>query len=396
MSNVSLVPAATAIVFVPSDLTNLGTLLAGLPPEHEVHVLDPLQDGLRQIAATLAEKTDIAALHLITHGAPGKLFFGNVTIGRGNLADYTDTLDSIAAAFAENGELLIYGCEVAAGQEGRRFIDALSDMTGLKVAAATHKVGSEKLGGRWELDAVPPAMVSKPLEVKAWHGVLASLINGLGGSSGFGENDYVRSDDPTDSTGIDLTSVFGVSGVKFGSNWYTKAYINNNGMITFGAPATTFTPNGLSAGVSNGSGGYVPAIALYWTDLNTSQTSVTASAGGTSTGTNLVHWDIDTGGGKITITWDDVQEHSFIGAGDPPVLAGQIILTNAGSGNMDIQFRYEHAIALQGHTVTAGWNVGVSGGTAGVDYYEVPIASGTKQWPVRCSGGSRYPYRQFR
>ncbi len=206
---------------------------------------------------------------------------------------------------------------------------------------------------------------------------MADLLNSLGGSSGFGENDYVRDDDPTDSTGIDLTTVFGEQGVKFGNSYYTTAYINNNGMITFGASADTYTPNGLSDGVDDGSGNYLPAIALYWTDIDTSSNStVDPSAGGTSTGSNLVHWDIDTVNKIITITWDDVEEYSYDGT-NTPVLAGQIVLKDAGSGNMDIQFRYEYVPDLQDHTVTAGWNVGVTGGAEGIDYFEVPIAGGT-------------------
>ncbi|WP_299311114.1 hypothetical protein [uncultured Halomonas sp.] len=33
--------ASTALYFVSSDLTDLDTLLAGLPPEAEVHLIDP-------------------------------------------------------------------------------------------------------------------------------------------------------------------------------------------------------------------------------------------------------------------------------------------------------------------------------------------------------------------
>lgn len=36
----------------------------------------------------------------------------------------------------------------------------LGDITGLKVASATHKVGHEILGGNWELDVMPSMMVN--------------------------------------------------------------------------------------------------------------------------------------------------------------------------------------------------------------------------------------------
>ena len=199
----------------------------------------------------------------------------------------------------------------------------------------------------------------------------ANLINGLGGSVGFGENAHTRNDD-TPTGAIDITSVF-PSGVKFGANTYTTMYINNNGMVTFGTAVSSFTPNGLSAGVSNGSGGFVPAIALFWSDLDTRTTSVT-STGGNSTGSNLVYWDLDTVNKNITITWDDVAEFS---SGTVAVISGQIVLHDAGSGDMDIKFIYQYAGTLATHTVTAGWNAGVTNGVAGTDYFEIPNMTGT-------------------
>ena len=78
----------TALVFIDSALPDLATLQAGLPHGLEVHLLDPHRDGLQQIAATLENRQGIAALHLITHGAPGKLFLGHTAIGCRDLHGY--------------------------------------------------------------------------------------------------------------------------------------------------------------------------------------------------------------------------------------------------------------------------------------------------------------------
>lgn len=198
------------------------------------------------------------------------------------------------------------------------------------------------------------------------------LVTGLGGIAGFGENTHSRNDDqPTGFIDVKTAGVF-PSGIKFGGITYDGFYINNNGMVTFGNSTYDFTPNGLSSGVHYGSG-LLPAIALYWTDLDTYR-PLTASLDGNSTGSNLVYWDLDAVNKNIIITWDDVEEFSD---GGKPVIAGQIILHDAGGGNMDITFRYEYADTLARHTVTAGWNVGKSSGIEGSDYYEIPNASGT-------------------
>ncbi|MGD9881881.1 MAG: hypothetical protein AB7U95_17295 [Reyranella sp.] len=43
---------------------------------------------------------------------------------------------------------------------------------------------------------------------------MATLVNGLGGAAGFGENAMPRQDDAPSVT-IDLTSVFGATGLNF-------------------------------------------------------------------------------------------------------------------------------------------------------------------------------------
>lgn len=257
------------------------------------------------------------------------------------------------------------------------------------MAAASHKVGHECFGGDWHLDHAF-GIRTKPFRIECWQGHLSSpvLINGLGGAAGFGENTFARNDDNhTDS--IDITSVFGQQGLKFGSSFYMGTYINNNGMITFGEGFQSFTPTGISDGIENSGGGYLPLISLFWTDIDTRFGSVPVTAGGTSTGSNLVYWDIDTNtsdgdGKKITFTWDDV---GLYPSGQTSALAGQIILYEAGSGNMDIEFRYEYT--GDGYEA-AGWNIGTSstaGGRNGIDYYQIS-APGNLSWLATTAGNT--------
>lgn len=138
--------AHPSIVFMDASLPDLATLQAALPAGVEIHLLDPKQDGLRQMAALLVTRQEIPALHLITHGAPGRLFLGNASIGRADLRDYRNEISTLASALIEDGELLIYGCAVAAGREGRQFIGALTEMTGLKVVGVAHREGNPDLG----------------------------------------------------------------------------------------------------------------------------------------------------------------------------------------------------------------------------------------------------------
>jgi len=192
----------------------------------------------------------------------------------------------------------------------------------------------------------------------------AQLDNTLGGTTGFGSKHLPnRADDPTDSVGIDLTSIWGSQGINLGGGNFTKMYVNLNGVITFGTAHSSFTPSGIQNGIN------MPAIAIYWRDLDTRNTSVNTSTGGTSTGTNDIYSYADNS--SVIITWDDVANFSN---GNTSVLAGQIKLARLDGGNTMIELRYEHAHHKIDSTTVAGWNVGRTGQdlVSGQDFYEIP------------------------
>lgn len=175
----------------------------------------------------------------------------------------------------------------------------------------------------------------------------ASLVNGLGGATGFGENTLAANDDSY--TGfLNLSSVF-PSGMNFFGNTYTGLRLNNNGNVTFNSALGTFTPYNLTGPTGN------PIIAPFFADVDTRGGAVTPTPGGNSTGSNLVHWDLNTTGtNAFTATWDDV---GYYGSHTNLLNAFQLILTDVGgAGDFDIRFIYEDM----------NWTTGdASGGSAG-------------------------------
>jgi VCBS repeat-containing protein len=194
-----------------------------------------------------------------------------------------------------------------------------------------------------------------------------TLVNGLGGERGFGENVMFTNDDQ--STGkIDVSSIF-PGGMKLFGQTYDGFYINNNGNITFNAPMGTYTPFAITGDTSN------PMIAPFFADVDTRGATGNVSDGGTSTGANRVWWDFDEQNGVITITWDDV---GYFGSHSDLVNAFQLRIFNNGDGNFSFEFRYENVDwttgdasggsgGLGGTVVRAGWTAG-----DGVNYYELP------------------------
>src|SRR5262245_32128753 len=116
----------SSYVFIDARVRNYDLLLASLAPDTQVVILDPEQDGLVQIAAELEGVGDLDAIHIISHGSEGTLYLGGAVLTSDNLSDYSSELETIGAALSEQGDILLYGCEVAGGVTGQSFIEDLA------------------------------------------------------------------------------------------------------------------------------------------------------------------------------------------------------------------------------------------------------------------------------
>lgn len=158
-------------------------LFTGLRPGYEVLVLDGQCDGMAQISERLARSIKagrpLESLHVLSHGSPGTLYLGESELSLKTLAVYGKQLEQWGAAV---DALVLYGCNVAAGDAGAEFIQQLHRLTGARIAASATKTGSAQLGGDWQLtvqlgEAQPAAveLAFEPDIAAAYGGVLAMI-----------------------------------------------------------------------------------------------------------------------------------------------------------------------------------------------------------------------------
>ena len=86
------------IVFVESNVADYRTLLNGVKPGAEVHVLDAAQDGLARMAQILRGRGGIDAVHVLSHGSEGALQLGALTLNAQNLNRHAADLAAIGNA----------------------------------------------------------------------------------------------------------------------------------------------------------------------------------------------------------------------------------------------------------------------------------------------------------
>lgn len=261
--------ATKEVVFIDSAVPNSQLLINNIRPDVPVIRLEAGIDGVVQIANALLTHHGLDAVHLISHGAPGKVFLGNGELSSDNLNLYVKQLQSISDSLQRDGSLLVYGCNIAYNYSGREFIQDLRTSLQRHVAASTNQTGNNQIGGDWALEyhdsdslpALPVAMA----QLENYKNVLYYIDNATAPSfspnisdlNGSGFTAYINSiaSLPDGKIALLVTT--------YDADWHTeKTYVrvvNANGSIIFtaditsamGSRATNFNANkiyGLSTG----------------------------------------------------------------------------------------------------------------------------------------------------
>src|SRR3984893_16797707 len=93
------------VLFIDPAVSDRGTILGNLRPEVEAILLDRTRPAARQMAGALAGRHGLGAVHVIAHGAPGRVSFAAGDWSAETLVDEADDLAAIGRALVGGGEL---------------------------------------------------------------------------------------------------------------------------------------------------------------------------------------------------------------------------------------------------------------------------------------------------
>ncbi|MBD1914725.1 MULTISPECIES: DUF4347 domain-containing protein [Cyanophyceae] len=168
---------AQSVVFIDANVSDVQHLVNGALPGVAVKVLAADVDGIAQITNYL-EAYPVSTVHIVSHGAPGILYLGNTELNLTNLENHAQALQSWFSPQISNPTLLLYGCNVAAGDAGEEFVRKLQDLTGANLAASRQVVGQ----GYWSLEVSPTNITALPpfstTVLTTWAGELAHFRGG--------------------------------------------------------------------------------------------------------------------------------------------------------------------------------------------------------------------------
>ena len=145
------------LVFVDTSAADHELLLADLLESREgldleVVLIDGDQDGIEQITEALLGFDQLDAIHIVSHGEEGQVHLGDSLLNSQSLSANASQVASWGHALRSDGDILIYGCDLAGNVDGLELIDSISTLTDADVAASDDLTGHADLGGDWEFE----------------------------------------------------------------------------------------------------------------------------------------------------------------------------------------------------------------------------------------------------
>ncbi|WP_141292903.1 DUF4347 domain-containing protein, partial [Planktothrix agardhii] len=141
------------VIFVDSSVQDYQSLIDNADTA-QIVILDNISSGIEQITNALANQKNIESVQILSHGSEGSLKLGTDVLNGNDIENFNTQLKQWGNALTENGDILLYGCDVAAGETGKNFVERLSEITGADVAASNDLTGNQALGGDWDLEIV--------------------------------------------------------------------------------------------------------------------------------------------------------------------------------------------------------------------------------------------------
>ncbi|MBI3898161.1 MAG: DUF4347 domain-containing protein [Gammaproteobacteria bacterium] len=187
-SAAAAVEARKELVLIDPRVSDYGQIVSDLLGPRtdgrsiDIVVLDPTRDGIQQVSDALADRHDLSALHIISHGRAGTVELGATELDANTLFDNAGAIQQWRNAFTDDADIMLYGCDVAATPNGHVLIDALSRFTGADVAASDDATGAHALGGDWLLEvdsgAIETTVAPSAALQASWQGLLAVTTDG--------------------------------------------------------------------------------------------------------------------------------------------------------------------------------------------------------------------------
>lgn len=156
-----------------------------------IRFVDSQQNGIAEVSRFLAESTEqgirFSAIHLVSHGQAGQINLGSSILSLDSIDAHASDIASWNQNLTADADILIYGCNLAASENGQSLVERISELSQADVAASDDLTGDANLGGDWSLEFVTGSIeaniVFSARIIDSWNHVLETSIAGEEGTS---------------------------------------------------------------------------------------------------------------------------------------------------------------------------------------------------------------------
>jgi len=204
-----------------------------------VVLIEADEDGVERISEVLDQFKGLKSIHIVSHGSAGEVQLGNTRLNNESLAAYAGEIAQWNTSLASDADILIYGCDLAASEEGESLIESIAALTDADVAASDDVTGHADLGGDWILeynvgDVQTEVAFGYALQT-SWYGTL-DIVSNLSAHYEFEENGGGAATDSTannnDGTLINSPSWDSDASVGSFSLDFTGDAVNSNEFVS--------------------------------------------------------------------------------------------------------------------------------------------------------------------
>ncbi|WNL33773.1 DUF4347 domain-containing protein [Arcobacter cryaerophilus gv. pseudocryaerophilus] len=160
------------VAFVDVTVSDYQTLVDGVGEGVEVYLVSSLDD----INSILKSETNIDAIHILSHGNVGEITVGNDVLNQNTLNSFDAVLQTMKNSLSENGDILLYGCNVASDGSGQEFINSIVSITQADVAASNDVTGNSNVNGDWDLEVSSGNIETQALVIEDYNYSLANSV----------------------------------------------------------------------------------------------------------------------------------------------------------------------------------------------------------------------------
>ena len=174
---------STELVFIDTTVSDYQQIIDALSqdlPQTDfiIHTLDSSQ-SIEHVDAVLADHTGLAGIHFITHGTDDTVRLGTTSLNSASLTAHQSSLQTWWEALSNEGDILFYGCNFAATEDGQALVNAIAAATQADVAASDDWTGHESLNADWQLEYATGPIESNSQHIADslvhWESVLAAI-----------------------------------------------------------------------------------------------------------------------------------------------------------------------------------------------------------------------------